>query len=308
MTLPKSAYIYNHQGKGDAFIKALTDGGFRFSGPNSASAIFMDYDIGGRINVFRSRFKSGKARLFIYPHAALPNVGWDALVPRSPYICAVFVGSAGHIEILRRIGIKHLIINAGWSYCERRNFHPVANPKKILFAPIHPTKRGFLSKLDRRINQSAFEKIIKIKGDFEVTVRHIHTLESNGIRRVDGINFVNAETSLCQSAAHVAENDVIIGHHTIACMAVAMGKPTIMMAEDTPPHNGTNESDLKFSEHFGDYKDLLMYPLDILSGDDTIELISRATRSDTEIYDWRNRMIGGAFDSKAVLDTVVSYL
>ncbi len=308
MTLPKTAYVYNHQGKADAYIKALIGDGFRFSGPNSASAIFMDYDIGGRVNAFRSRFKSAKARLFIYPHAALPNVGWDTLVPKSPYICAVFVSSAGHIEILRRVGIKNHIINAGWSYCERRDFQPIANLRKILFAPIHPTKRGFLSKLDMQINQRTFEKLCRIKNEFEITVRHIHALESNGLRRVDGINFVNAETSLGQSAAQVAENDVIVGHQTIAYMAVAMGKPTIMMAEDVPPRNGANEDDFKFSEHFADYKDLLMYPLDILSGDDTIELISRAARSDDEIKDWRTRMIGEAFDPKVVSDTVVSYL
>jgi len=278
------------------------------SGPNNASVVMMDYDMPARVKPYRSRFASGKARLAIYPHAARPNVGWDGLLEKSPYICCIFVGAEGHIEILKRIGINHPMYASGWAYCQHKEFIPNPTPKKILFAPIHPTRRGFLAKVDADINLRAFQKLLSIRNQIEITVRHIQPLSVNGLPYIEGINYVDATTDLRKSTACVDENDVIVGHQTIAYIGIARGKPTIMMGEDVPPRNGSCEDDFQFVRNFDKYKDLLMFPYDILTEDDTMSLIQKAAISDMEIQDWRNRLIGNTFNPKTVSDAVISYL
>lgn len=305
--LIRTLYFYDHQGKGAEYIKALQLAGFRFAGPSNASVIMMDYNTPARIKLLHSRLASGRARLFIYPHAACPNVGWDGLIEQSRHVSGIFVSAKGHIEILRKIGVQNNITVAGWSYCQQSQFAPNPNPARILFAPIHPSKRGFLSSVDAKLNKAAFQRLTALKSHFEITVRHVGTLESNYLPRIGDIRYTQAQTDLYSSSAQIAENDVIVGRGTIAYMAVAMGKPTVMIGENVPPRNGS-EMDLKYVSNFELYKDLFSYPLDILTENDTMGLILRSAISDSEIADWRDRMIGNPFDHKVVADTILNCL
>jgi hypothetical protein len=51
-----------------------------------------------------------------------------------------------------------------------------------------------------------------------------------------------------------------------------------------------------------------MYPLDVLSEEDAGKLVERAIRSDCEIADWRDRLIGKPFEPDRFVQILESYL
>ena len=303
-----SVFIYNHQGKGNAYVKALNDAGFCNTSPQSAQVILIDIDNPGRVVKHRMNLVKARSRMFVYPHSARPSIAWDGLFSPSEYTCANFVTAEGHIDVLRAYGYSKPIHVVGWSYCPIKPFIPVKDPKNVLFAPIHPTRAGFLSNLDRQINKATFEKLIKLVDEdaINLTVRFMRGMEVNGIRKHPKVTFVQGATDLCYKEIDAC--DLVVSHQTFAYIAIARGKPTLMMSEETPPRNGGSEDTMKFVDSWDKYKEMLMYPLDILCADDTMGIIRRACASDTDIRDWRRRIIGEPFDARNVVQAVESYL
>lgn len=306
--IPFSVYCYNHQGKGTAYVKALNDNGFRNTSPLNAKVILIDIDNPGRVNKHKMDLATGRARLFVYPHAARPSIAWDGLFPPSKYTCATFVSAAGHIDVIRAYGYNKPIHIAGWAYCPIKSFVAVPNPKNILFAPIHPTRRNWLSDLDKSINKASFEKLLKLvdAGHIQLKVRFMRGLETNGIWHHPKVTYVEGGTDM--SYKEIDEADLVVSHQTHAYMAIARGKPVLMMSEKTPPRNGGSEDTFKFVSSWEKYKDLLIYPLDILEYDDTMGLIDRACSNDNDIADWRTRMIGEPFSPNIIVKTIKEYL
>lgn len=305
---PKSFYIFNHQHKGDLYKAAMHDAGYRIVMAPVAQVVFIDIDNPGRVNKLHRTLSSGKARLFIYPHAARPGIAWDGLFQSNRYTCAQFVAAEGHIEIMRAYGYKKPLHVAGWAYCPLVDFRKVAEPRNILFGPIHPTRSNFLSDLDKKINKATYERLLKLvdNGHIKLTVRYMRGLDVNGLWPDPRVTFVNGATDL--SFTEIDSCDLVVSHQTFAYIAIARGKPTLMMSEETPPRNGGSEETMKFVDSWDKYKDMLMYPLDILSVDDTMGLIRRACASDADIADWRRRIIGESFNGKNVVHVVESYL
>jgi len=303
-----SVFCYNHQGKGSAYVKALNDAGFRNVAASQAQIILIDIDNPGRVNTLIPKLKTGASRLFIYPHAARPGIAWDGLFPSSPYTTAQFVAADGHVDILRAYGYSKPLHVAGWSYSPIESFKPCEKPHKILFAPIHPTRSGFLSKLDKDINAATFSRLLKLakNGDIVLTVRYIRGIEGNGLTKERYVTYIEGKTNL--NFEHARRADLVVGHQTYAYTSVALGIPTLMMSEDTPPRNGGSEDTFKFVSSWEKYRDILMYPLDILAVDDTLGLIRAAGRSDEMIMDWRRRIIGKEFCPSQVVEAVKSYL
>lgn len=306
---PHTVYCYNHQRKGLAYLRALVDNGFHTAMSGNAHVLLSDSDMDLRIKKHLHNLKRGRVRLFLYPHAARPSVMWDGFFEPSNYTTANFVPTEGQIEVIRAYGYKKPIHPVGWALCGLREFHPNDNPRKVLFAPIHPTKRGWLSPKDQSINRAAFERLLKLvqNGGIELTVRYIRGLENNGIWNDLRVNYVQGDVDL--SVNDIDNADLVVSHQTFAYLAVARGVPTVMMAEDVPPRNGGSETDFRYAESWDKYKDLLMYPLDILAEDDTMGLLRRASKSDSEIFDWKSRMIGDKpFDPILMSQIVKSYL
>lgn len=305
---PSSYFCYNHQHKADRYVLALRRAGFSIAPVRMAKVILMDVDIAGRVNPIRSQLARGESRLFTYPHAARANVAWDGFWLPSRYTSATFVAASGHVDILRAYGYTKPLHVAGWAYCDMIPFRPIPDPRRVLFAPIHPTRRGFLSELDRKINRAAYERLLKLvdRNEIELSVRYIRGLANNGLWHDQRVHFIEGNTDL--TYADIDAADVVVSHQTFAYISIARGKPTIMMSEETPPRNGGSEDTFEFVRSWDKYKDLLMYPLDILVADDTMGLIHRAASTDCDIADWRTRNIGSPFDESAVVETVRSYL
>ena len=301
-------FCFNHQGKADAFIQALTARGWtQIRQPERARFILSDVDVYGREKTLAEYHKL-RIPIFLYPHAARPNIFWDFPgAPYSGFVTAHFVATQGHIDIMRAYG-NHLKLHAvGWHLCPIEPFKPRTEVKRILFAPIHPNSNGFLGSLDKSLNLQTLKKLLPLmENGVSVKVRYLHDLKQNGLWKAGGVEYIEGKPDL--SFRQVDEADIVVGHQTIAYIAVARGVPTVMMGEWHTPRLGGTEEKLVNVRSWDKYKDLMMYPLDILAEEDTMALFDRAILSDCDIAEWRERLIGKPFDGEHFVDVLESYL
>jgi len=244
------------------------------------------------------------APIIIFPHAARPDLTYDAFLG-SNLVTATLVVSQEHAEILRLTGHGEPLHPIGWSLCPVKKFRP-HKLENVLYAPIHPRN----SAMDKNVNQLTFNKLapLAVSGKIKLTVRFIPTMEENGIVPVEHPNITYASGSKNGDYSQIRQADVVVSHQTFAWMSVALGIPTVMMAEDMVCHWETRPGKLTVAKTWDTYKHLLMYPLDILQADDTMALLERAASTDEDIRDWKLRMIGEPFDEDKFMQIIESYI
>lgn len=308
---PKGFVVFNHQGKGDAYVNALRNAGYKELAKNPnlkrLPIILTDSDILGR-KVHLDRYHRGGAKaVFVIPHTARPNIVND-VVDGWEHTTAQFVAARGHIDVMRAYGYDKPIHATGWTLCPLKRFKPAKTKKpRVLFGPIHPR----CSEIDKQVNRETFERLFKLaKQDaITLTVRFIRSLKDSGLDTVKHPNVHYTNGWMNQAYDEIDIHDLIVGHQTFAWLGVARGKPTLMMAERTlKTHIEPRRRPILYARHWDSYVDLLAYPLDILEEEDTWGLIQRACQSDDEIKDWRRRMIGSEFRPKSFIEFVQKYI
>ena len=309
-----SFVCYNHQSKGVAYVDALTKlTKYKYIDTageippyfRELSFVLTDSDILGRSHRLKAHKRHGAKGIFLIPHTARPNIVND-ISGGCPDTTAQFVVSQGHIDVIRRYGYTKPMHAVGWSLCPIKEFKPRQAPRNIVFAPIHPR----CSEIDKQANRDTFERLRKlaVNDTIKLTVRFINSLALSGLERVEHENITYVPGRMNQDYSQIDEADVVVAHQTYAWLAVARGVPTVMMAEDMPTHIEPRGKPVQYARNWDKYKDLLMYPLDILATKDTLGLLTRATKSDKEISDWRSRMIGEPFDGKKFVDIIAGYV
>ena len=294
---------WNHQGKADKLIEALspkytpdiTEGA-----RERARFMLTDNDVRGRVPQLERAKKLGVQSFLVYPHTARPsmiNDNWPAWEGTA----AQFVVNEYHAEVLRGYGYKKPLESIGWTLCPIREFRETP-AREVLFMPIHPRN----APIDRKVNKEAFDRLVALGGAINLTVRYVGDLIDNGIPEVGGVTYIQGRMN--QNFAEIDAADVVVGHQTAAWIAVARGVPTVMMAEDMPTHFRTWANEYVNTKSWDKVSHLFRYPLDILAEDDTMAILTRAARSDSEIADWRRRMIGEAFDPQRFVEIVERYL
>ena len=310
---PRSYVIFNHQDKGSAYVKAM-EGKYNhlFDGDFYAGLGFVmtDSDIMGR-QVRLERFRElGTRAFFLIPHTARPNLVND-VEPGWPHTTAQFVVSQGHVDVIRAYGYDKPLHPVGWTLTPIRKFKPRKEPRNVLFAPIHPR----CSKVDQDVNREVFQKLFKLakSDDIILTVRFIKNLYDSGLETVRHPNVIYATGQMSNGDGSQMEQmekaDLVISHQTFAWKAVALGIPTLMMAERCLPiHIEPRGGGVRYAKNWEKYVDLIAYPLDILEYDDTLGLMRRAVVCDEPIRDWKRRMIGQPFRKDRFLNALESYL
>lgn len=301
----------HHQHKGDAFQSALQKRGWHESRYRYSQFV--------RFGLFDADWRSGDIDdlegkpYFLYPHAARPMVQYDGSVTPRTDCSAMFVSAPAGVELMKRIGYPCEVVEVGWSLTPVRMFFPRAEVERITFAPIHPNQNGYLNEVDKRINRAAYARLlayVQAHEDVTVLVRYCRDINDNGLgeeyRRQDpGIVWKKASPD--SSTDDITAADLVVSHQTFAYMAVALGVPTVMMGEDVPPRNGNREDGFSYSAHFEDYKDYLMFPLDILQGE-TEEVIQTAITGSEAVEDWKSRFIGKPFDGDLFVNAIEARL
>jgi len=297
-------YCHNHQNKAFNYVNALKLAGHKETEKEIADFLLIDIDVLSR-GVLIKKFHSQGKQTFLYPHTGRPILQWDGWYPPSEMVTAVFTMAQGGIDIPTRYGYNSAPIHAvGWSYTDVLEFQPCEEPKKVLFAPIHVNGNGFMTHRERSTNSKVFHKLLNTEG-IDLTVRHIHPLEWNGLWVESGVDYVQGQPD--QNTEDIHRADVVVSHQNMAYMAVAMGKPTLMMAEHLTPISGNTNKNVREVKSWDLYKDDLMFPLDILSGD-TREMLKRACKDDHEIRSWRERFIGESFQHDKFVELVENYV
>lgn len=306
----KLCRIHDHQHKSDAYRQALSDAGWLFTERDNVQGVrFIMSDGDWSSRSYLDDARSRNLPIFLYPHAARPMVIYDGPVKPSP-VTAMFTQAPGGAELMRKIGYPYPVEVSGWAFCEVRPFVPRRQISRILFAPIHANGNGYLNRIDKDINRRTYDRLFGFCKNWgaELSVRYIDSLEKCGLDGVEQDDFVEMHKGRKNNSTLDMETaDLVVSHQTFAWMAVALGIPTVMMAEDVPPRSGNSDESFCFVEHWDDYKADLMYPLDILA-EDPETVIGKACAGCSAVEDWKARLIGEPFDGPAFVAKLESYL
>lgn len=290
--------LYNHQGKGNAHQQALVAAGWRMDAEHP-DAVLIDHDVGPNGQGWRDEVTRHGQRgvpIYFYPHAARPMVQYDGMYPLSPYVRGIFAIADGHLEVMRRYGWDRKAWTTGWPYCRQRAFQPAQRVTRILFAPIHPNANGWLHESDREANAAAYRLLLGLR-NVQITVRYLRKLEANGLWFDRRVRWVQGRPD--GSTGEVDLADVVIAHQTLAYIAIARGKPVVMIGDRVCPHSGNLPTCMRWAETWPAYRDYLAYPYDLAdveTAGEALSLMERAAESDAEVRVWRERFIGPPFD------------
>lgn len=309
--ITKLCVVIDHQNKSAAYSQALRAAGYHMTDRIHASGIrFLLSDADWRWPMM-DEAQSRDIPVFLYPHAARPMVQYDGCIEPRPVRC-MFTHAEGGAEIMRKIGYPYPVEVTGWAYSDVRPFRVTPSVSRILFAPIHPNANGYLNKVDKDLNWRTLFRLLGYcrETGTRLSVRLIGEPKQNGI--ADLVNEVEQVGEIHRgkknnSTADMESADVVVAHQTFAYIAVALGKPTVMMGEDVPPRTGNTEDGFRYVDHWDDYKADLMFPLDILA-EDPAEVIAKAAAGCPAVEAWKARYIGRPFDGPAFVAKLESYL
>jgi hypothetical protein len=282
-----------HQTKAKPFVQALLSHGHAHVGTR-ADVFLIDLDLPQYRPAFEPHLAQG-AKVFLYPHGPITQNLYDGMYPWDPRVTAHFVPGEGQRELLRLIGVDVPSYAIGFPWCELAPFRATANPRRVLFAPMHPLHHdGSLPDDCKAINRRLYEQLLELP--YELTVRHFLDLERNGLYPVDGVAY--SPSDLGTATADIDQADVVIGVGTLAGLAIARGAPTITYDQGVETFHLKADGARVYPEREHLYADLMRYPIDIADGP-LDELIRMAARSDETIREWRELFIGGPFDPTA---------
>jgi len=306
---------FNHQNKADPLISALKPKyeqvevdihGYEQKIARGAATgrevnfVLTDSDVQKRQQNLRKLYHLGVRLFFVYPHAAIPPL-INGIWPPWNETTAHFVVNEYHAEVMRALGYNKLTINIGWSLCPLREFQPRKKERlNVLFAPIHPRN----APQDKEANSATMQKLgaLADNGLINLTVRYIKRLYESGLEAHKGVVYQSGTTT--PAFDEIDRADVVVAHQTFAYLAIARGVPTVMFANDMPVHYAATRTEWVDLKDWRKVVGLIRYPLDILKESNTLGLLHRTAESDSEIKDWRTRMIGDAFDPQRFRDTI----
>jgi hypothetical protein len=293
-------YLDERQDKSGAFLRTLAEHGYERVARWQDGARFMLRNMDTRWQDLWAARRAG-VRVFLHPHAVRMCCFWDGLYPVWPHTRCNFATSIGQKMVMEAYRYPIPVEVVGWPYTEIRPFEKTSGDK-VLFAPIHPNARGIgLTTEDKQTNLRAFEILKGMKVD--LVVRYGRDLRRNGLKRDASVQYQEAKLMIEDSIQAIEQADVVIAHQTFAWLAVALGKPTIMMSENEAPHNVK-----RAVRSWPKYRKILQYPLDILNCKDPRALIEQACTSDEKIKVWRERFIGEPFDAQHFIARLEAYL
>jgi hypothetical protein len=289
--------VSDHQGKSLGLVEALAQVGaeiVRFA--EEADVLLIDHDVPfhGKLGFVEACIENG-GQAFLYPHCggATLMAEWDGIHEPSPLLSGALMPAPGHVEVARRYGYPHAVRSVGWSICPMRRRKAHGRVERVLFAPSHPPHFGNPRWADwaRRLLGELTELPV------ELTVRHIGTIEENGLWEAPGVRFVCGQMGDAPSMLdQIDAADVVVGDYgTFSSMAVARGVATVIFDSDVHQSNdGTTEP-----AHIDLYRDFIRYPFDVRDGD-LWDVMRAAAGDERQVAEWRARFVGEPLDLPAL--------
>jgi hypothetical protein len=273
--------VIDHQGKGKALQDALAnvDNGW----------YLIDSDNGDDAALIRGAKREGY-KVALYSHGAPVMLQYDGILKPSPDVDLYLAQSEGQKEVMLKFGYPIPIKIIGWHYCEQKDFKPVREIKKVLYAPWHPDSRGIIPEA----KAANIETLMKLsKGKYKLTVRYARSLD--GMPILDGVSYHQSDYTIESSIREIEKADVVVANcSTFACLAIALGKPTVMYGQHI--QGRPTDRGVKPYSNWDKYKDLLWYANNM---DDYY--LENAMFEDKW---WRNMFIGKPFTKENLMEAL----
>jgi len=298
MDRPLRIAVKEHFGSAAALSRALAGAGHEVVSDRQTPADLLLIDLDPPEFGYRDiidRHRAAGAKVLMYPHGAGPALEYDGLYEPYEHVDGRLVIGPGYAEFLRRLEYPAPAPVIGWSLCGMAAFRPCRTVRSVLFAPTHPSGYGTLVDWHRDRNAETYARLLE--GPWNVTVRHLGTLEQNGLWPADGVDFVQGRMDLAYGEIDAADV-VVAGEGTFPHLSIARGVPTVVYAQGYPAMYGTpgeQPTSLRRPERYLDY---LRYPFDAADGP-LDEILHAAASSEHPIADWKRRFVGAAFDPLA---------
>jgi hypothetical protein len=271
--------VRDHQGKSKPFVTALLSAGHERSEVDDADFILIDYDLPHP--AYNAWFDTAKP-LIVYPHGFSATWAWD-LIGESVGATAAFVPGTGQKRLLELYEYPTPVHAIGWP-------GPRATPKpreckKVVFAPIHPLGSGWLHSSLEKANAEAFQCLLD--EPFELVVRHIGSLEQNGLWQEPGVRYING--ALTDGVINVA--DVVVAQGTYAAHCIAHGVPVVMFHQAEWGVEREPSTELTYPPGWEAHQDFVRYPYDLAPG------VCQEAAESPDVSEWRDHFLGPEFDA-----------
>ena len=286
--------VWNHGNKAAPFINALGAAGHEFhqGKDDQVDALLLDLDPPYLAHLdMLNGYSAQGAKIFLYPHGGGgPILSYDGLWEPDKRVFANFVMGVGHAEYLRRLDYPSETHVIGWPYCDLLPFRASENVKTVLFAPTHPNGDGSMTSYQRDMNSDVFRQLLATP--FTITVRHIGTLEQNGLWLEDGVDYVRG--TLTPAVTQIDATDAVVAADgTFPTLAVARGVPTVVYGQGVVALGVPGEEPI-VPNRLHLYKDYSRFPFDVADGD-LETLVRTAALSEAPVAAWKRRFIGKKF-------------
>ena len=300
--------IHNWQHKANNLESALIRMGVQIT-KREPDILLVDFDAG--VSYYTELIEktfAGGSEIVLYSHGAPVITAWDMVWEPDKRIAVFLAQSEGEKEVMQAYDYPNPIEVIGWHYCKQKKFKPVKEIKKVLFAPWHPHSNGYLMPACREANRNAYEKLRAMP--YNLTVMHIGNVRNNGISIDPDVTYIGSEKSIPFSLKHIDQADVVISNlMTVACIAIARGKPVVVFGQNIKPHDGYSDENLSYVKNWEKYRDLMRYPYDLsnLKPRASQYMIEHAALHEAE--EWREKFIGDPLDVEklmTVLERVLS--
>ena len=245
---------------------------------------------------------------FIVPHTPVSCFLWDGINKVYPTKCN-FVAGDGCKKIMQSYGYPFRIEPVGFNRCEVKAFAPTTG-NDLLIVPAHKLDIGRYTDWDyaSRVvavlrfvveNRDAFRKVNLCWKDDSIDLSFA---ESKGINIIRTDPYIDREP-LKHMMERIEQHDLIMGCGTAACVAVAMGRPTVFMTEKGSVPGSYPQRALHSELYVND----LIFPLWV--EDMTIdEVLAVRSSPNSKVEYWKSQIIGGNFDANKFISIVKEYI
>lgn len=287
--------VFDHQGKSRGLIAALLAEGHEIVSALPVDVLLVDCDYAATRRALIDIAHPAGATILVYQHGAHTDVAAILQHGRDSRVTGVLVHSEGLADANRMMGDpapQHVI---GWSYSDLLPFSPPAVIRRVLFAPRHPFGDGTIADIDLALNRDVADRLAAL--DVHVTVQSYLSPARNGFPLRPGWEHVPSDLSL--SWQQIDRADAVISHSTPAYLAVARGKPTVMLGQDEPFRTDAGDPIEGAAPVQADHR----YPLDTADAP-LADLLEAARVGGPDIDSWKTRFVGEPMDSAALAATV----
>ena len=282
--------IKHHLAAGVPYARALAAAGHEIVAPGRPADVFLvDLDTPGpEYRPWIDVYVDAGATAFTYPHGIGVVDKYDGIDEPYERTTGMLVIAEGYAEVYRRMGYPHPMHVTGWAHCELRPFRPTPTPRRVLFAPEHPLENGYLSDWQQDLNRETYRALLEVPA-IELTVRHLHELERNGLWREPGVTYVQGRPD--NAIDDIDRADIVVASGTYSHLAVARGAPMVKFGQHVHPSNAEHPGERRYAVTWENWRDYARYPFDMRDGP-AAGLLADAARSEAPIAGWRRRFIG----------------